>query len=102
MAAHIELGKPDEASRMADFLLKNPPTGLKPSRMGRLAIDTARARLALNDLNGAEEALKLAFEIAPQMTEIHPMSREVLRVLCVMHQRGRPDLWVMARRSGLV
>lgn len=61
----------------------------------------ARARLATKDLTGAEEALKRAFDVAPQMSEIHPMSREVLRVLFVLHQRSRPELTAMAKRAGL-
>ncbi len=35
------------------------------------------------------------------MAEIHPMSREVLRVLFIMHQRSRPELLAMAKRTGL-
>ena len=101
LAAHVELGQPDEATRMAPALVAEPPVGLKPSRVGRLYIDVARARLTTKDLDGAEEALKLAFRVAPQMTEVHPMSREVLRVLFVLHQRTRPDLMVTAGRCGL-
>lgn len=102
LAAHVELGDPDKAAGMAPDLMRTPPAGLKPNRVGRLYIDVARARLAIRDYNGAEEALKAAFDVAPQMTEIHPMSREVLRVLFVMHQRTRPDLLTMAKQTGLV
>lgn len=101
LAAHVELDAPDKAAEVVGPLLKQPPAGLKPSRVGRLAIDAARARLATKDLAGAEDALKYAFLIAPQMAEIHPMAREVLRVLWTMHQRSRPDLLVMAKRAGL-
>ncbi|MGW4237386.1 helix-turn-helix domain-containing protein [Streptomyces sp. NPDC004749] len=101
LAAHIELEQPDQAVNMADPLLKEPPAGLKPSRIGRLHIDVARARLAVGDVAGSEESLKRAFKVAPEMTELHPMSREVLRVLFVMHQRTRPDLMKMAKRVGL-
>lgn len=101
LAARIELGQPDKAAEVATPLLTTPPSGLKPSRIGRLAIDAARARLATKDLVGAEEALKQAFRVAPQMAEIHPMAREVLRVLWTMHQRSRRDLLAMAKRSGL-
>ncbi|GAA2505726.1 hypothetical protein GCM10010406_47980 [Streptomyces thermolineatus] len=101
LAAYVELGQPDRASEMAVPLLAEPPSGLRPSRVGRLYIDAARARLAVKDLRGAEEALKAAFAVAPQMAEVHPMSREVLRVLFVLHQRSRPDLIAMAERSGL-
>ncbi|UQA91415.1 hypothetical protein [Streptomyces halobius] len=101
LAALVELDKPDEASRMAQPLIDTPPRGLRPSRLGRLYIDTARARMALKDYSGAEEALKAAFNVAPQMAEIHPMSREVLRVLFILHQRSRPDLMDMAKKAGL-
>lgn len=101
LAAHIELDQPSKATAMSDPLMLTPPPGLKPNRVGRLYIDVARARLATKDLQGAEEALKKAFEVSPQMAEIHPMSREVLRVLFVMHQRSRPDLMMMAKRTGL-
>ncbi|WP_093466703.1 hypothetical protein [Streptomyces melanosporofaciens] len=81
--------------------MTTPPAGLKPSRIGRLAIDAARARLATKDLVGTEEALKQVFRVAPQMAEIHPMAREVLRVPWTMHQRSRRDLLAMTKRSGL-
>lgn len=101
LAAHIELEQPDRAVSMAEPLLEKPPVGLKPNRIGRLHIDVARARLAVGDVAGSEESLKRAFKVAPEMTEVHPMSREVLRVLFVMHQRTRPDLMQMAKRVGL-
>lgn len=101
VGASIELDRPGEASTMAQPLITTPPKGLRPSRVGRLCIDTARARLALNDLEGAEEALQAVFRIAPQMAQIHPMAREVLRVLVILHQRSRPTLMTMANRSGL-
>ncbi|MEU6964646.1 helix-turn-helix domain-containing protein [Streptomyces chrestomyceticus] len=101
LAAHVELGHPDTASVIAEPLIVAPPRGLRPSRVGRLCIDAARARLDLNEHAGAEQALTRAFEVAPQMAEVHPMSREVLRVLFKVHQRSRPGLLQMAKRSGL-
>lgn len=101
LAAHIELERPDRAVSMAAPLLNEPPAGLKPNRVGRLHIDVARARLAVGDVAGAEDSLRAAFKVAPEMTKLHPMSREVVRVLFVMHQRTRPDLMRMARRVGL-
>ncbi|MFF0228572.1 helix-turn-helix domain-containing protein [Streptomyces sp. NPDC004629] len=101
LAAHIELDQPNKAVEMATPLADQPPAGLKPNRVGRFFIDLSRARLATKDLDGAEDALKQAFKVSPQMAEIHPMSREVLRVLFVMHQRTRPDLILMAKRTGL-
>jgi transcriptional regulator with XRE-family HTH domain len=101
LASKVELDKPDKANDMATPLLDNPPAGLRPSRVAHLYIDTARARLALQDNVGAEESLQRAFNVAPQMTEVHPMAREVLRVLFLLHQRSRPELMAMARRTGL-
>ncbi|MER5492065.1 helix-turn-helix domain-containing protein [Streptomyces sp. NPDC002490] len=101
LAAHIELGKPNKAAEMANPLLKRPPTTLTPNRLGRMYIDMARARLDTRNYPGTEEALERAFQIAPQMTEVHPMAREVVRVLFVLHQRARPKLMEMAKRTGL-
>ncbi|KIF75243.1 hypothetical protein QR77_17555 [Streptomyces sp. 150FB] len=101
LAAHVELDQPNKAVEMSTALVAQPPAGLKPNRLGRLFIDLSRARLAMKDAPGAEEALKAAFRVSPQMAEIHPMSREVLRVLFIMNQRARPDLLAMAERAGL-
>ena len=101
LAAHIELGKPNQAVEMSTPLLNQPPTSLTPNRLGRMYIDIARARLDVKNYSGAEESLVKAFDVAPQMTEVHPMAREVLRVLFVLHQRARPQLMGMAKRSGL-
>ncbi|WP_063793997.1 helix-turn-helix domain-containing protein [Streptomyces graminilatus] len=101
LAAHIEMGNPDRAAEMGEPLLATPPSTLTPSRLGRMFIDIARARLDTKDYAGAEEALEKAFLIAPQMAEVHPMSREVIRVLFVLHQRARPQLMKMAKRAGL-
>ncbi|MFD7582795.1 helix-turn-helix domain-containing protein [Kitasatospora sp. NPDC059817] len=101
LASHVELDAPDRAVQMSGSLIASPPAGLKPNRLGRLYIDVARARLAVRDYAGAEEALNAAHAVAPQMAQIHPMGREVLRVLIVMHQRSKPGLLAMAKRAGL-
>lgn len=102
LASHIELEQPKQAVEMAEPMLTDPPQGLGASRIGRGYIDLSRAQLALKNYNGAEAALKGAFDTAPQMTEVHPMSREVLRVLFILHQRARPELLAMAKRTGLM
>ncbi|MFD7547125.1 helix-turn-helix domain-containing protein [Streptomyces sp. NPDC059816] len=101
LAAHVELGNPHKAAEMAGPLLERPPTTLTPNRLGRMYIDMARARLDVKDYAGTEEALDKAFLVAPQMAEVHPMAREVVRVLFVLHQRARPKLMGMAQRTGL-
>ncbi|MET8827765.1 helix-turn-helix transcriptional regulator [Streptomyces sp. NPDC004610] len=101
LASHVELGEPGMAVEMSDPLLRNPPPSLSPSRLGRMYIDISRARLDVRNYSGAEEALHRAFAVAPEMTEAHPMAREVVRVLFVLHQRARPTLMGMAERTGL-
>lgn len=101
LASHIELGKPDRAAEMSAPLVEAPPQTLTPNRLGRMYIDIARARLDMKDYVGTEEALERVFEVAPQMAEIHPMARDVIRVLFVLHQRARPNLMAMAKRTGL-
>jgi tetratricopeptide (TPR) repeat protein len=101
LAAHIELGKPAKAAEMGSSLLDHPPTTLTPNRLGRMYIDIARAKLDLKDHQGAEEALEMAFRVSPQMAEVHPMAREVIRVLFVLHQRTRPRLMDLAKKTGL-
>lgn len=100
LAAQIELDRPGDAVKMAMPLLKRPPRGLRPTRVGRLAIDAARAHLAVRKYEAAERALGQAFAVAPEMAAVHPMSREVIRVLFVLNQRARPRLLEMARRVG--
>ncbi|GGV55600.1 hypothetical protein GCM10010245_88200 [Streptomyces spectabilis] len=51
---------------MVEPLLNAPPAGLAPSRIGRGAIDAARAALALNRPYDAERHLKTAFNVAPR------------------------------------
>lgn len=101
LAAYVELGNPQKAAEMGSSMLDNPPTTLTPNRLGRMCIDIARARLDVRDYQGAEEALGKAFEVSPQMAEVHPMAREVVRVLFVLHQRARPKLMDLAKKTGL-
>lgn len=101
LAANIELGKPTEATKMGDLLLSAPPRSLTPTRLGRMCIDVARARLEVKDYSGAEQALERAFHVSPQMAEVHPMAREAIRVIMVSHQRTRPGLMRLAKRTGL-
>lgn len=102
LASLIEFGYPAKAAETADPLIKEPPSGLEPSRIGRLCIDAARAHLAARHHEDAAQALHAAYEVSPEMAQVHPMAREVLRVLLISHQRSRPDLQSMARRSDLL
>lgn len=66
--------------------------GLPPTRVAPTRINAARAQLDLGDRDGALENLSRAFDVAPQMARIHPMGREVLRVLVSLHHRANPEL----------
>ena len=76
-------------------------TGLPPTRLGPVHINTAHAQLDLGDRDGAQTSLVQAWNVAPQMARIHPMSREVLRVLISLHRRSNPQLVALAQRAGL-
>jgi transcriptional regulator with XRE-family HTH domain len=100
LATEGDLGRPREVLRVAEQLA-DIASGLPPTRLGPVHINTARARLDLADRDGAEESLLDAWDVAPQMARIHPMSLEVLRVLISLHRRSKPGLVRMAREAGL-
>jgi len=100
LATQGDLGRPRDVVRLADELA-GKDTGLPPTRLGPVHINTARAQLDLGDRDGAQTSLIQAWDVAPQMAKIHPMSREVLRVLFSLHQRSNPELVELARRAGL-
>lgn len=101
LATHVELEKPRKAAAMAEDLVVSPPEGLAATRVGHLHIDAARAHLAAGDREAALRALLRARDEAPQMARIHPMAREVLRVLVSLHRRAKPELTILAKWAGL-
>jgi transcriptional regulator with XRE-family HTH domain len=100
LATEGDLGRPRDVIRLADELTRND-TGLPPTRLGPVHINTARAQLDLGDRDGAQTSLVQAWNVAPQMAKIHPMSREVLRVLIALHRRSNPQLVKLAQQAGL-
>jgi hypothetical protein len=100
LATQGDLGRPRDVVRLADELT-NKDTGLPPTRIGPVHINTARARLDLGNRDGAQTSLVQAFDVAPQMAKIHPMSREVLRVLISLHRRSNPQLIKLAKQARL-
>ncbi len=100
LATQGDLGRPRDVVRLADELTNND-TGLPPTRIGPVHINTARARLDLGNRDGPQTSLVHAFNVAPQMAKIHPMSREVLRVLISLHRRSNPQLIKLAKQAGL-
>lgn len=101
LATQGDLGRPRDVIRLADELASND-TGLPPTRLGPVHINTARAQLDLGDRDGAQSSLVQAWDIAPQGVKIHPMWCEVLRVLISLHRRSNPQLVQLAQRAGLI
>lgn len=100
LATQGDLGRPREVIRLAEELFRHD-TGLPPTRLVDVHTNTARAQLDLGDRDGARTSLLEAFTIAPQKAKVHPMSREVLRVLISLHQRSNPRLTKLAKLAGL-
>ena len=100
LATEGDLGRPREVIRLAEELTSRN-TGLPPTRIVDVHTSTARAQLDLGDRDGAQTSLIQAFNVAPQKAKVHPMSREVLRVLISLHRRSNPQLVQLAKRAGL-
>ncbi|MGH3833141.1 MAG: hypothetical protein ACRDRS_22360 [Pseudonocardiaceae bacterium] len=100
LATEGDLGHPREVIRLAEQLAGND-TGLPPTRLLDVHTSTARAQLDLGDRDGARTSLLTAFDVAPQKAKVHPMSREVLRVLISLHRRSNPQLTMLAKQAGL-
>lgn len=100
LATHVDLGRPHAALALADDL-DTALEGLPPTRVAPTRINTARAQLDVGDWDGALDNLTAAFDTAPQMARIHPMGREVLRVLASLHRRSNPQLERLSAISGV-
>ncbi len=100
LAAQGDLGRPREVIRLADGLNRND-TGLPPTRLVDVHTNAARAQLDLGDRDGAQTSLLKAWDIGPQKAKVHPMCREVLRVLICLHRRSNPRLVTLAKQAGL-
>ncbi|WP_413755097.1 hypothetical protein [Streptomyces sp. MMBL 11-3] len=80
-----------------DALAGLPPTRVTPTR-----INYARDQLDIGDREGALQNLSSAFDTAPQMARIHPMGREVFRVLSSLNRRSNNhQLERLSRLSGI-
>lgn len=100
LATQGDLGRPREVVRLAGQLASTD-TGLPPIRLGAVHLNTARAQLDLGDRDGAQTSLVQAWNVTPQMAKVHPIAREVLRVLICLHRRSNPQLVQLAQRAGL-
>ncbi|MGW0538563.1 helix-turn-helix domain-containing protein [Streptomyces sp. NPDC003032] len=100
LATRVDLGQPQDALTLTDDL-DAALAGLPPTRIAPTRINAARAQLDTGDQDRALENLVVAWDVAPQMARIHPMGREVLRVLASLHRRSNPQLVRLATLSGM-
>ncbi|MFF0448488.1 hypothetical protein ACFYT4_19095 [Streptomyces sp. NPDC004609] len=100
MATYVDLGRPHEALGLTDDLSASL-AGLPATRTAPTYINAARAKLDVGDRDGALEDLARAWDIAPQMARIHPMGREVFRVVSSLHRRSNPGLVKRPKLSGI-
>ncbi|MGH3974346.1 MAG: helix-turn-helix domain-containing protein [Pseudonocardiaceae bacterium] len=100
LATEGDLGHPRNVIRLAEDLTRKD-TGLPPTRISAVHINTARAQLDLGDRDGAQTSLAQAWDLSPQGAKVHPMAREVLRVLISLHRRSNPQLVKLAKQAGL-
>ncbi|ASQ94161.1 helix-turn-helix transcriptional regulator [Streptomyces sp. 11-1-2] len=96
LATRVDLGRPQDALRMTDDL-PAALAGLPPTRVAPTHINYARAQLDLGDRDGALENLSIAWDAAPQMARIHPMGREVFRVVSSLHRRSNAQLLKLSK-----
>lgn len=99
LTTEADLGHPRQVIRLANELTSKD-SRLPPTRMVEVHISTARAHLELGVRDSAQTSLMQAWNVAPQKAKIHPMYREVLRVLISLHQRSNPQLINIAQRAG--
>jgi transcriptional regulator with XRE-family HTH domain len=100
LATYVDLGRPNEALALTDDL-PEALDGLPPTRVAPTHINVARAQLDTGDRDGALKNLSIAWHAAPQMARIHPMGREVFRVLTSLHRRSNPQLLKLSKLSGI-
>lgn len=100
LATRVDLGQPRAALALTDDLA-GALTGLPATRVAPTYINAARAQLDTGDRDAALTSLDIAFTAAPQMARIHPMGREVMRVIASLHKRSNSQLMRLSRLSGI-
>lgn len=100
LATRLDLGKPRESLAVVEDI-DAVLAGLPPTRIAPTRINIARAQLDVGDRDGALENLSRAWDVAPQMARIHPMGREVFRVVTSLHRRSNPELLRLSKLSGI-
>ncbi|WP_409237822.1 helix-turn-helix domain-containing protein [Streptomyces sp. PA5.6] len=100
LATCVDLGRPREALALTDDL-SAALAGMPPTRVAPTYINAARAQLDTGDRDGALENLSIAWNVAPQFARIHPMGREVFRVLSSLHRRSNAELLRLSKLAGI-
>ncbi|MCX5376165.1 helix-turn-helix domain-containing protein [Streptomyces sp. NBC_00091] len=100
LATRVDLGRPQEALNLTDNV-DAALAGLPATRIAPTRINLARAQLDVGDRDGALENLSVAWGVAPQLARIHPMGREVFRVLTSLHRRSNAKLLRLSKVSGI-
>ncbi|MCM2392247.1 helix-turn-helix domain-containing protein [Streptomyces albipurpureus] len=100
LATYVDLGRPRDALALTDDLTA-ALAGLPPTRTAPTYINAARAQLDIGDRDGALENLSRAWGVAPQMARIHPMGREVFRVVSSLHRRSNSEILKLSKLSGI-
>ena len=101
LATRLDLGQPDDALRVADTArFHQLLAGLPATRVSPTHINIARAQLDMGDRDGALDHLTTAWQTAPQMIGIHPMAREVFRVVASLHRRSNSKLVRLSAMAG--
>ncbi|MFH8555647.1 helix-turn-helix domain-containing protein [Streptomyces celluloflavus] len=95
-----DMRKHREALETAARLAKKGIT-LPATRIAPLNMNIARSKLAIGDREGALKNLEKAWQVAPEMSKVHPTSQELLRVLTSLHKRSNPRLTRLVRGAGL-
>ncbi|MFC4035181.1 helix-turn-helix domain-containing protein [Streptomyces polygonati] len=100
MATFSDMEQHRQAVRTAEDLIREGLT-LPAIRTAPLYMNMARSQLALGDRDGALDSLETAWNVAPEMTAVHPTSLELTRVLASRHRRSNPRLTRLARGAGI-
>jgi hypothetical protein len=100
VATNVDLREHAAALEEGERYLREGYT-LPATRIGPLHMNLARAKLALKDRDGAVDSLEEAWNVAPQMSKVHPTSLELSRVLVSLHKRSNPKVTALAKRVGI-
>lgn len=93
----VELGDAGHALRVAG---KADVSGLSKERQARLLIDVARAHAQRRNAAGLYDALRCAYDVAPEQVGTHPTVRELLSDALRSDYGNTPDLRELVETMG--